>query len=586
MQFQIQVDGPSVHRSITLDASSAPLIVGRDAAASVHLPDPDKSISRKHVSLQYEQSLPPAILATVVSTVSSITSNHGELAPGQKILLRSGDSLQIGPYTLSFREIAGAGAATPASRADDPFAALGLGGFSSGGNLDPFQQAEFRVAKAPAASAGDPFESLMGAGNLPAKAPSSFSGSTGPIAPLPAGGLSVDPMAMFASTPGSAPTGSINDWLGAGVSGGLGASSVLSGVPPPASTSMARDHVHDFNLPLQLPGSPLQNAAAPAPVTPLQGIPPASASMEVDDWARLGGDWAEVKAGLPAEPETLPAQLEPSRDIPQQPAQPITSPSQAGWNDFGASWLDQIAHAPEATPPPVGQPAAPAQAAARLPASVQMPQADQAAATRAALKSLCTGLGIAAPDQISAEGWTSMGKSIRLIVEGLADLMNARAELKRELRAEARTMLHSRNNNPIKSGMSADELIQYLLFSTKGAGGFMPADRALEESVGELRSHNMASITATRAAVEGALQDFNPSKLKVTLGKGKAKLPQFLDRSRLWESYEEYYQKRSANMADWLEQVFDRHFMPAYSKETERLKRVSRQNEGPGGKTN
>ena len=285
-----------------------------------------------------------------------------------------------------------------------------------------------------------------------------------------------------------------------------------------------------------------------------------------------------MKAGLNTEPETLPAPLEPSRDAPQQPAPPITSPSQAGWNDFGASWLDQIAHAPEATPPPVGQPAAPAR--------VLPPQGDQAAATRAALKDLCAGLGIAAPGEITAEGWTSMGKSIRLIVEGLADLMNARAELKRELRAEERTMLHSRNNNPIKSGMSADELIQYLLFSTKGAGGFMPADRALEESVGELRSHNLASITATRAAVEGALQDFNPGKLKVTLSKGKAKLPQFFDRSRLWESYEEYYQKRSANMADWLEQVFDRHFMPAYSKETERLKRVGRQNEGPGGKSN
>ena len=205
MQFQIQVDGPSVHRSFTLHASSAPLIVGRDASASIHLPDPEKSISRKHVSLQYEQSSPPAILATVVSTVSSVASNHGELAPGQKVLLRSGDSLQIGPFTLSFSEIARAGAVTPASSADDPFAALGLGEVPSSGRLDPFQQPEFRVTKAPGVSAGDPFESLMGASNMPARAPSSFSGSTGPIAPVPAGDLSVDPMRCLRQCPAARP---------------------------------------------------------------------------------------------------------------------------------------------------------------------------------------------------------------------------------------------------------------------------------------------------------------------------------------------------------------------------------------------
>ena len=46
---------------------------------------------------------------------------------------------------------------------------------------------------------------------------------------------------------------------------------------------------------------------------------------------------------------------------------------------------------------------------------------------------------------------------------------------------------------------------------------------------------------------------------------------EFLDRGRLWESYEDYYGKRSEHMADWLERLFEEHFVSAYCNEAERL---------------
>jgi predicted component of type VI protein secretion system len=40
----------------------------------------------------------------------------------------------------------------------------------------------------------------------------------------------------------------------------------------------------------------------------------------------------------------------------------------------------------------------------------------------------------------------------------------------------------------------------------------------------------------------------------------------------MWEAYVERYRKQGEQMADWLEKIFSRHFVPAYSKESERLK--------------
>ena len=100
----------------------------------------------------------------------------------------------------------------------------------------------------------------------------------------------------------------------------------------------------------------------------------------------------------------------------------------------------------------------------------------------------------------------------------------------------------------------------------------MPADRAVQESIAELRVHEQATIAAARSAVEGALRDFEPNRLRKQLVKGKPGIFQVLDNAKLWDAYQQQYEKQSQHMADWLESIFSRHFMPTYSKETERLK--------------
>jgi hypothetical protein len=54
-----------------------------------------------------------------------------------------------------------------------------------------------------------------------------------------------------------------------------------------------------------------------------------------------------------------------------------------------------------------------------------------------------------------------------------------------------------------------------------------------------------------------------------------------MDHAKRWEAFEQDYEERSRHMADWLEQLFNRYYMPTYSKESARMKRQM-QGDGPG----
>jgi FHA domain-containing protein len=177
-------------------------------------------------------------------------------------------------------------------------------------------------------------------------------------------------------------------------------------------------------------------------------------------------------------------------------------------------------------------------------------------------------------DEAAADGEAlarRAGTMVLLLLECLADLLGARAELKRELRAEDRTMLSNRDNNPLKLRLSVAELAHYL-FEQQTNGGFMPAERALRESLADLRVHEHAAIAAARAAVEGALREFDPALLRPQLAGPRHAWLGALDGARLWTAYGQWYDRQSQQMADWLEAVFTRHYMPAYLRESEELK--------------
>jgi len=164
------------------------------------------------------------------------------------------------------------------------------------------------------------------------------------------------------------------------------------------------------------------------------------------------------------------------------------------------------------------------------------------------------------------------GRLVRQALLGLLGLHAARAELKRDLRAEDRTMLASSGANPLKEELPAQSHLQYLLGGRAASAGFVRPERALDELLAELLAHDQAMGVAARAVVDGTLREFAPSALKTQLLGGGSRL---FEGTRLWDAYVKHHDEQGADMTRWLERLFGKYFTAAYMRETARLKRES-----------
>ena len=606
MSHFIQLSGPNFSRSAVIEAGALSIVVGRDQHATIPVPDPERTISRKHLALDFEDS---GVRVTVLSTVNGISTREGDLSAGQQVVLRVGESVQFGSFSLAV--VNAPTDAFPAGRSassSDPFAALNV---ASAKTTSVFDNAFFRPASKPSAvtpSDGvDPFAAFVGGrGTMAAQTvqPPRSANFGAPTAPM--GVSTSDPMSSFANS-GSGPTGptrSIDEFLGVPVSasGSLGAANLLRPGVDSQNRQLASDHVHDFNLPFRstttAPGpDPFPVRAGPEAAIAGQG----SSYKELDGQAfglAAGDPWADIQSDW-----QTPASLAAPQIAAQGAREPIAFPNTEAFSDKGVdpfadiwsaapTWQDT--HSPETATAASADAFAPThafgtgnptavRAALDRPTTEPSPTSTSRAPVgdTSALTAFCKGLGVPNPNSLDDGDWEKMGIAVKTIVEGLTELMSIRAEVKRELRASDRTMIGAQDNNPLKSGMAQDELLQYVLFNPAGVGGYMPVNRALEEALNDLRVHEFASVAAVRAAVEGTINEFAPKKLLATLETGKSRLPQLFGSARLWDAYVAHFEKRSEHMADWLEQMFNRHFMPTYSRESWRMQNSAKEASSP-----
>lgn len=595
MPVQIRAEGPSLNQKWLLDEGATPVIVGRDPASRVHLPDPDRLLSRRHLSISVSSA---GVQVTVLSSVNGASTSQGELAPGQSTCIALGGYVSLGSYTIHIEAQESPGnlaSIGPTAEGADPFAAL-FGGVGSGRGTgaDPFDALGFHQPPAVTSPTADPFAALSQppaqGGNAASPGlighhhaldhkPTHYSRGADVYASPPLSPLSSMETSSASQVHGNGAT-NIDDWLGIGSGSGSNKSAEGPGW-------LATDHVHDQNLPLLLPS----RMAASSGTASAASSSMVSASAANTDPVPLGG----LESGWNARSTPAPSVAkEPELPIPHA----FSSPSQPQELDFDAlfggeaevsadpfsdpSWFTpgqlsnaQVNHSLYPTPAPssplVGKSMTSVSGSNVDSPFGQLRHAEAAEHPHAAA-AFARGLGLAQAPALDEAAWERMGGAIRLIISGLIDLLNARAELKRELRVEDRTMLASRDNNPLKTGIDIESALRYLLISQDSLPGFKPAEAALREAVDELIAHELATMAASRAVVEGALREFDPKTLRKELSPAKSRLPQFLDSSRMWDAYVDRYAGKESQMADWLERMFSRHFVPAYSRECERLK--------------
>lgn len=197
-----------------------------------------------------------------------------------------------------------------------------------------------------------------------------------------------------------------------------------------------------------------------------------------------------------------------------------------------------------------------------------------AAGKRDAVSAFLEGAGIAGKEIRDAEideFLRQSGKILRAAIEGSMALLAARATAKKELRAEDRTMVASKDNNPLKLMSDPQEALAFLFDTKDRADGFLDPVQAVGDAFEDLRAHEVALFAAMRAALLGTIQRFDPKMLEAELEKGAGGLG--LNRkAKLWELFAAYQQKLARDADDDFNKVFGREFMGTYMAQVKRLR--------------
>ena len=155
----------------------------------------------------------------------------------------------------------------------------------------------------------------------------------------------------------------------------------------------------------------------------------------------------------------------------------------------------------------------------------------------------------------------------RIVVDGVMDVLRARAEIKNTFRLPV-TLIQRSENNPLKFAPTADEALQKLLAPANGA--FLCGTDAFQDAFDDIRCHQMAMLAGVRAGFEAVLAHFNPDRYEQEVDGGKRSA--FAGKGRYWERYRENFDALAKDPDECFRRLFGDEFARAYEEQLARLK--------------
>ena len=317
---------------------------------------------------------------------------------------------------------------------------------------------------------------------------------------------------------------------------------------------------HDSDATIAVPARP--RPARPAPAAPVPTPAPAATAAD-DPWDLLLQPAPAARA-LAHDPDDDPlaglggsAELDPLRLFDPAPETPAVAPVGAGWNHSAAS-------ADHFRPP---QPPAPAPV---LPEEWDLTRGDFAAppvpkpAPEPEPTPAAPGAGAhaALPPDTDA--------ILAIVVDGVMEVLRARAEIKNTFRLPV-TIIQRSENNPLKFAATPDEAMRRLL---QPDGAFLSGATAFEDAFDDIRCHQMAMLAGMRAAFESLLAHFNPDRLEREVDANGRRA--FAGKGRYWERYREDFARASRDPDECFRTLFGDEFARAYEAQLARLKTARR----------
>jgi type VI secretion system FHA domain protein len=190
------------------------------------------------------------------------------------------------------------------------------------------------------------------------------------------------------------------------------------------------------------------------------------------------------------------------------------------------------------------------------------------------LVELMRGAGLS-PQDMSPEMMRDLGRVLRVVVEGVMDVLRARAEIKSQFRLPM-TRIQSAENNPLKHSPNVESALHTLLVQRNP--GYLSTVQAFEDAFADIRNHQMAMLEGLRTAFQSMLESFDPQRLEKEFERsGKRGLGFGSAKSKYWDLYTDRFAHLGGDADDTFRRLFGDVFAEAYEKQLERLK-------VPGGK--
>jgi type VI secretion system protein ImpI len=196
------------------------------------------------------------------------------------------------------------------------------------------------------------------------------------------------------------------------------------------------------------------------------------------------------------------------------------------------------------------------------------PPAAAASAEPASLAELLKAAGVPG-GQLSPQTAAELGEVLRIVVQGVMEVLQARAEIKSQFRMPA-TRVQASDNNPLKFSPNVETALHTLLVERNRA--FLPTARAFQDAFTDIRYHQIAILHGIRTAYASMLESFDPERLQEQLeGEGRRSLLGG-GKGRFRDLYVEHFRKLSADAEESFRRLFGEVFAEAYEEQLERLK--------------
>jgi type VI secretion system protein ImpI len=159
----------------------------------------------------------------------------------------------------------------------------------------------------------------------------------------------------------------------------------------------------------------------------------------------------------------------------------------------------------------------------------------------------------------------------RVVVDGVMDVLRARAEIKNTFRLPV-TLIQRSENNPLKFAPNPEEALLKIMGPANPA--FMSGTLAFEDAFDDIRCHQMAMLAGVRAAFESLITHFNPDRFEQETD--GAKRSAFGGKGRYWDKYRENFEGLSKDPDECFRRLFGDEFARAYEEQLSRLKSARR----------